>query len=78
MELTRRSLKMTLIAGKIPVTDEALMILSAGLSTIGQGYRIEKAISETVKTDIELTKDLSRLHEASRTVVDILGADLSG
>jgi hypothetical protein len=52
--------------------------LSAGLSTIGQGYRIEKAISETVKTDIELTKDLSRLHEASRTVVDILGVDLSG
>ena len=49
MELTRGRLKATLIAGKIPETDEALMILSARLSTIGQGYRIEKAISERSK-----------------------------
>ena len=40
------------------MTDEALMILIAGLSTIGQGYRIEKAISETVE-------DRHRAHERS-------------
>ena len=78
MELTHGRLRATLVAGKIPVTDEALAILSAGLSTMGHGYQIEKAISETAKTDTEITKDLSRLHVACRTVVDVLEADLSG
>jgi hypothetical protein len=78
MEPTHGRLRATLIAGKIPVTDEALAILRVGLSTIGQGYQIEKAISGTAKTDTELKKDLSRLHEACRTVVDVLDADLKG
>jgi hypothetical protein len=78
MGLTRGRLKATLVAGKILVTDEALAMLSAGLTTIGHGYQIEKAISETVKTDTELKKELSRLHEASRTVVAVIEADLSG
>ena len=78
MDLTHGRLRATLVAGKIPVTDEALAILSAGLSTIGHGYQIEKAISETAKTDTELKKDLSRLRVACRTVVDILEPDLSG
>src|SRR5229473_1034325 len=78
MEPIHGRLRATLVAGKIPVTDEALTILSAGLSTIGRGYQIENAISETVKTDTELKKDLSRLHLACRTVVDVLDADLTG
>lgn len=78
MGLTRGRLKATLVAGKILVTDEALAMLSAGLTTIGHGYQIEKAISETVKTHTELKKELSRLHEASRTVVAVIEADLSG
>jgi hypothetical protein len=78
MDLTHGRLRATLVAGKIPVTGEALAILSAGLSTMGHGYQIEKAISETAKTDTEITKDLSRLHVACRTVVDVLEADLSG
>ena len=78
MEPTHGRLRATLIAGKIPVTDEALTILRAGLSTIGHGYQIEKVISETAKTDTELKKDLSRLHEACRTIVDVLDADLTG
>jgi hypothetical protein len=78
MGLTRGRLKATLVAGKILGTDEAFAMLSVGLTTIGHGYRIEKAISETLKTDAELTKDLSRLREASGTVVDVLEADLSG
>jgi hypothetical protein len=45
---------------------------------IGHGYQIEKAISRTAKTDTELKRDLSRLHQACRTVVDVLDADLSG
>jgi hypothetical protein len=53
-------------------------ILYAGLAAIGQGYHIEKAISETAKTDTELKKDLSRLYAACRTVVDVLDADMSG
>src|SRR5271165_3443819 len=76
MELTHGRLRATLVAGKIPVTEEALAILSAGLSTIGHGYQIEKAISQTTNT--ELKKDISRLHAACRTVVDILEPDLSG
>jgi hypothetical protein len=78
MEPTHGRLRATLIAGKIPVTDEALTILCAGLSTIGHGYQIEKVISETAKTDTELKKDLSRLHEACGTIVDVLDADLTG
>jgi hypothetical protein len=34
-------------------------------------------ISGTAKTDTELRKDLSRLHTACRTIVDILDADMS-
>jgi hypothetical protein len=52
--------------------------LCAGLAMIGHGYQIEKAISRTARTDTELKKDLSRFHEASRTVADVLDADLSG
>src|SRR5713226_7124119 len=78
MELTHGRLKAALIAGKIPVTDEALAILRAGLSTIGRGYHIAKVISGMAKTDTELKKELSRLHVACRTVVDVLDADLSG
>jgi hypothetical protein len=78
MEPTHGRLRATLIAGKIPVTDEAFTILCAGLSTIGRLYQIEKAISRTARTDTELKKDLSRLHVACRTVVDVLDADLSG
>jgi hypothetical protein len=78
MEPTNGRLRAALIAGSISVTDKALAILSAGLAAIGQGYHIEKAISETAKTDTELKKDLSRLDAACRTVVDILDADMSG
>jgi len=78
MELTHGRLKAALIAGKIPVTDEALAILRAALSTIGRGYHIAKVISGMAKTDTELKKELSRLHVACRTVVDVLDADLSG
>jgi hypothetical protein len=78
MKLTEGRLKATLIAGKIPVTEEALKTLIAGLSTIGQVYHIEKAIRESGKTDVELKTDLSRLDTACRTVVDILDADMTG
>jgi hypothetical protein len=78
MEPTHGRLRATLAAGQIPITDKALTILSAGLTTIGHGYHIEKAISGTAKTDTELKKDLSRFNVACRTVVDILDADLSG
>jgi hypothetical protein len=71
-------LKAALIAGKIGVTDEALAVLSAELTTIGYGYRIEKWVSAKVKTDTDLKQDLSRLHTACRTVVDVFDADLSG
>jgi hypothetical protein len=78
MEPTHGRLRATLIAGKIPVTDKALTILSAGLTTIGHGYHIEKVISATAKTDTVLKKDLSRLNVGCRNVVDVLDADLSG
>jgi hypothetical protein len=78
MEPTHGRLRATLVAGKIPVTDDALTILSVGLSTTKRGYHLEKAISRTAKTDTELKKDLSRLNMACRIVVDILDADLSG
>src|SRR3984893_12215759 len=78
MELTGGRVQATLVAGKILGTDEASAMLSGGLTTIGHGYQIEKAISETAKTDTEITKDFFRLHVACRTVFDVLGADLSG
>jgi hypothetical protein len=78
MEPTDGRLRAALIAGNIPVTDKALSILIAGLAPIGQGYHIEKVISGTAKTDTELRKDLSRLHTACLTIVDILDADMSG
>ena len=78
MEPTHGRLRATLAAGKIAIDDKALTILSAGLTTIGHGYHIEKAISGTAKTDTELKKDLSRVNMGCRTVVDILDADLSG
>jgi hypothetical protein len=58
MELTSGRLQATLVAGKILGTHEASAMLSGGLTTIGHGYQIEKAISETAKTDTEITKDL--------------------
>ena len=78
MEPTHGRLRATLVAGKIPVSDETLLILRAGLSTIGHGYHIEKWISTRVKTDTDLKKDLSRLYAAWRTSVDVLDADMSG
>ena len=65
MEPTKGRLRATLVAGKIPVTDEAFTILCAGLAMIGHGYQIEKAISRTARTDTELKKDLSRLRGVS-------------
>lgn len=62
----------------VPVLIEALSTLSAGLSTIGHGYHIEKVISGEAKTDTEVRKELSTLDGAYRTVIDILDADLSG
>ena len=44
MEQNHSRLRATLVAGNIPVTDETLSTLSAGLSTIGHGYHIEKVI----------------------------------
>jgi hypothetical protein len=78
MALTQGRLRAALIAGKIPVTDETLSMLSAALSTIGHGYRIAKFISRNDKSDTELKKDLSRLYAASRAVVDVLDADMGG
>lgn len=70
-------LKAALVAGKILVTEETLATLRAGLNTIGYGYRIEKVIRDA-KTDAELTRELSRLHAAWRTVVDVLDDDVRG
>jgi hypothetical protein len=70
-------LKAALIAGKIDVTDKALEVLRAELTTIGHGYWINRCIGEA-KTDTELKKDLSRLQTACRTVVEVFDADLSG
>jgi hypothetical protein len=69
MELTRGRLRATLVAGKIPATDEAVTILSAGLNAIGQGYYIARFASRKVKTDTDLEKDLSRLYVACRTLL---------
>jgi hypothetical protein len=77
MELTHGRLKAALIAGKIPVTDEALAFLQAGLVTIARGYRLMKVL-RAVKTPTALRKDLSRLYQACRTFLDVLDADLNG
>ncbi len=76
MELTYGRLRAALIAGKIPVTDEALTILRAGLVTITHGYHLNKVL-RGIKTESELKKDLSRLYVACRTFVDVLDTDLS-
>jgi hypothetical protein len=77
MELTLGRLKAALIAGKIPVTDEALVILRAGLVTITHGYHLNKVL-RGIKTETELKRDLSRLYSACRTFVEVLDTDLSG
>ena len=77
MELTPGRLKAALIAGTIPVTDQALAILQAGLATIARGYHLNKVLG-AVKTPIELRKELSRLYRACRTLLGGLDADLNG
>jgi hypothetical protein len=76
MELILGRLKAALIAGNIPVTDEALATLNAGLSTIGHGYHIEKVFSRKPKT-ADLTRNLSRLRKACRTIIDVIDTDRS-
>jgi hypothetical protein len=77
MELTHGRLKAALIAGKIPVTDQALAILQVGLATIARGYHLNKVL-KAVKTPTALRKELSRLCQACRTFLDVLDADLNG
>ena len=77
MQLTHGRLKAALIAGKIPVTDQALAVLQAGLVTIARGYHLNKVL-RAVKTPTELRKELSRLYQACRTFLDVLDADLKG
>jgi hypothetical protein len=77
MELTHGRLKAALIAGKIPVTDQALAFLQAGLVTIARGYHLSKVL-RAVKTPTELRRELSRLYGACRTFLDVLDADLNG
>jgi hypothetical protein len=77
MDLIYGRLRAALRAEKIPVSEEKLATLRAGLNTIGHDYGIEKAI-RNAKTDTELKKELSRLCAAWRTVVDVLDADLNG
>ena len=77
MELTHGRLKAALIAGKIPVTDQALAVLQAGLVTIAHGYHLNKVL-RAVKTPTELRKELARLYQACRTFLDVLDADLKG
>jgi hypothetical protein len=77
MELTRGRLTAALIAGKIPVTDQALKFLQAGLVTIARGYHLNKVL-RAVKTPTELRKELSRLYQACRTFLDVFDADLNG
>lgn len=76
MELILGRLKAALIAGNIPVTDEALATLNAELSTIGHGYHIEKVFSRKPKT-ADLTRNLSRLRKACRTIIDVIDTDRS-
>ena len=77
MQLTHGRLKAALIAGKIPVTDQALAVLQAGLVTIAHGYHLNKVL-RAVKTPTELRKELARLYQACRTFLDVLDADLKG
>lgn len=78
LELNRGRLKATLIAGRISPTDEALATLSAGLAAISHGYQIERMISDEVKTDAELGKELTKLQAAFRSAIGILDADMNG
>jgi hypothetical protein len=68
MALILGRLKAALIAGNIPVTDEALATLNAGLSTIGHGYHIEKVFSRKPKT-ADLKRNLSRSELVSGTQI---------
>jgi len=77
MELTYGRLNAALIAGKIPVTDQALTILQVGLATIARGYHLNKVL-KAVKTPTELRKELLRLCQACRTFLDVLDPDLNG
>src|SRR5215469_5184459 len=77
MELTHGRLKAALIAGKIPVTDQALKFLQAGLVTIARGYHLNKVL-RAVKTPTELRKELSRLYQACRTFLDVFGSERAG
>ena len=69
MELTHGRLKAALIAGKIPVTDQALAVLQAGLVTIAHGYHLNKVL-RAVKTPTELRdadlKGLGQIVTAAR------------
>jgi hypothetical protein len=76
MELTHGRLKAALIAGKIPVTDQALATFNAGLSAIGHGYHIEKVVSEKPKT-ADLTRNLLRLRKAFCSIINVSDADQS-
>jgi hypothetical protein len=73
MELTDGRLKAALIAGKIPVTDQALAILRAGLATIGRGYHLKKVL-RAVKTPTNSEKNF----RGSASFLDVLDADLNG
>jgi hypothetical protein len=77
MELTHGELKAVLIAGKIPVADQALARLQVGLATISRGYHLNKLL-RAIKTQTALRKELSRLYQACRTFLEVLDADLSG
>ena len=70
MELTLGRSKEALIAGKIPVTEEALAILRGGLDTITHGCHLNRVL-RGIKTESELKKDLSRLYSACRTFVEV-------
>jgi hypothetical protein len=59
-------LRATLVAGDIPITDEALATLNAGLSVIGHGYHIEQVISEAKTTAPQIREKLSRIGTALR------------
>jgi hypothetical protein len=51
MQLTHGRLKAALIAGKIPVTDQALAVLQAGLVTIARGYHLNKVLRAVKNAD---------------------------
>jgi hypothetical protein len=65
-------LKEALAAGGLPVTDEALRLLSDGLITLKHNYNLAKEFASAGKTAIEVDKEISRLREALQTAVNIL------